>query len=114
MGNSFTCHVNHPLFGSPISVYPYTRLGTAGDIGSHAAATNYNPAGASRANAEVEKRLAGLFYRRLGRGQRDREKPERLLSIGTTAQYYDESKIKPREDKGDGGPRNRGGTSSQI
>jgi len=85
MGNSFTCHVNHPFFGSPISVYPYTRLGTAGDVGSHAATTNYNPAGASRANAEVEKRLAGLFYRRLGRRHRHREKPERLLSIGATA-----------------------------
>src|SRR5260221_14720654 len=86
MGNSFTCDVNHPFFGSPISVYPYAGLGTAGDIGPHAAATNYNPAGASRANTKVEKRLAGLFYRRLGRGQRDREKPERLLSVGTTVQ----------------------------
>lgn len=84
MGNSITCHVNHPFFGSPISLYPYTGLGPAGDVGSHAAASNDNPAGASGANAEVEKRLGGAFYRRLGRGQRDREKPERLLSVGTT------------------------------
>lgn len=114
MGNSFTCHVNHPFFGFPIRVYPYARLGTAGDIGSHAAATNYNPAGASRANAEGEKRLAGLFYRRLGRRQRDREKPERFLSIGAIALRS----VKKKNSVSNKGWRSEdeelGGTSAQI
>lgn len=78
----FTGYINHPFLGSPISIYPYTRLGTAGDIGPHAAAADDNPAGASRTDTEIEKRPAGLFYRRLCRRQRDREKAERLLSIG--------------------------------
>jgi hypothetical protein len=62
--------------------YPYTRLGMAGDISPHAATADDNPAGASRTDTEIEKRPAGPFYRRLCRRQRDREKAERLLSIG--------------------------------
>jgi hypothetical protein len=81
-----TCHVNHQLVGSPISIYPCAPLTTAGDISPHAAATNDNPASASRTDAEVEKCLACLFYRRLGRRERDREKPECLLGIRTSDQ----------------------------
>jgi hypothetical protein len=78
-----TCHINHPFIGSPISTYPCARPRTAGNICPHAATTNDNPAGASGTDTEVKKCLAGLFYRRLGRRERDGEKPECLLGIRT-------------------------------
>ena len=86
-----TCHINHPFIGSPISIYPCARPRTAGNICPDATATNDNPASASRTDAEVEKCLAGLFYRRLGRRERDGKKPKCLLGIRTVT-------IRARED----------------
>jgi hypothetical protein len=104
-----TCHVNHPFIGSPISIYPCARLRTAGDICPHATATNDNPAGAPRTDAEVEECLACLLYRRPGRWERDREKPECLLGIRTITirQGKTGQKRNAFRRKGTGGPRIR-------
>ena len=87
-----TCHINHPFIGSPISIYPCARLGTAGNICPHAAATNDNPTSSPRTDAKVEKCLAGLFYRRLGRRERDGEKSECFLGIRTNMIRQGETK----------------------
>jgi hypothetical protein len=71
----FTCHINHPFLGCPISVYPCARLRARSDVRSHAAATNDNPASTSRANTKVKKRFAGQFYRGFRWWQWDGEKP---------------------------------------
>ena len=67
--------------GSPIRINPFTRLGAAGDKGSHFAATDDNAAAASSTNTKIKECLAGLFNQWFRWWQREGEKPESLLSI---------------------------------
>jgi len=84
MGLFVTCYIDDPFAVSPISIYPRARLGARGNISTHAVTADDNPAGAPRTDAKVEERLAGPFYRRFRRRQRDREKAERLFSVRAT------------------------------
>lgn len=69
------------FIGFPVRINPFTRMGAAGDKGSHSAATDDNPAAASSTDTKIKECLAGLFNQWFRWWQREGEKPESLLSI---------------------------------
>jgi hypothetical protein len=58
----YTCNINYTFTGSPVRFYPFTRQGAAGNKGSYLAATNDNPASASKTNTKIKECIARLFY----------------------------------------------------